>query len=321
MLYKFMIKKQYDENLPVFLTKRIPLFWNILLCHNDLKEDDIYTFCFRAVNCQINNLFIIVKPEELKISEEKYFLKIFNELLKEKKYIINSTIIVLYTEISYVIKQLQTFQEKYEFKQNMTIEKMPIDNLEDLPIEIVSSDSPRNGKTSYILSKIPKNKSIITITLGEIDRKYLISKLSKLNENNSLIIELYENHNYETKQLIRNFLFEFLILKKYEDCNYFFENINIFIKISSGYINYNEDYKILELFKKYHISQRSFYQNNKVKEKDEFINVFGYLKLLNNENINLSHINITDITDNDCESLINEYFIKNNPLKKLILVK
>ena len=76
--------KTQSDKLISFLTKKLPIFCNLLLCYDDINEDKIYSFCIKAINCYTNNLFFIVRPEELKIEEEKYFLKILNKLLKKK---------------------------------------------------------------------------------------------------------------------------------------------------------------------------------------------------------------------------------------------
>ena len=68
----------------VSFTKNLPFSFNLLLCYDEPKENEIYAFCVRAINCATNNLFIIVRPEELKIGNEKYFFKTFNKLLEKK---------------------------------------------------------------------------------------------------------------------------------------------------------------------------------------------------------------------------------------------
>ena len=53
-------------------------------------------------------------------------------------------------EESHIIKQLKKIKEKYEFPEDTpifkTISDSPIENLEDLPIEVFTSDCPRVGK-------------------------------------------------------------------------------------------------------------------------------------------------------------------------------
>ena len=77
----------------------------------------------------------------------------------------------------------------------------------------MTSDNPRVGKTTYILDRREKDEEIIRIVLGDIDQKYLMDKMNQFelkdpNEEKFLIhIQLYENQNDKTNNLIRNFLF------------------------------------------------------------------------------------------------------------------
>ena len=65
----------------------------------------------------------------------------------------------------------------------------------------------------------------------------------------AVILQLYENTDERTYNLIRNFLFQFLILKSYRTFRYRQDDhIKIFIEVSSDYINFEEDFKILKLY-------------------------------------------------------------------------
>lgn len=58
--------------------------WNCLLCYDNIKEEEIYSFCARAINCETNNLFMIVRPEELEIASERHLMKFIKEFFKNK---------------------------------------------------------------------------------------------------------------------------------------------------------------------------------------------------------------------------------------------
>ena len=77
--YEIDILKLFNE-----LIGNIPYYFNLLLCYDDLEDDQIYAFCVRAINCVTNNLFILVRPEELKIAKEKLIFNILNNLLEKK---------------------------------------------------------------------------------------------------------------------------------------------------------------------------------------------------------------------------------------------
>ena len=139
-----------------------------------------------------------------------------------------------------------------------------------------------------------------------------------------------ENPNEKTYNLIRNFLFRFLILNSYK-----FINMKIFIEVSSDYINFIEDYKILKLFKRHHIQLKNnpdFYKENKIdlKNKDfiksfEVLNCLNLLKegKINEQNFSfdlfLSYFLNFQSSSETYNKLIDEYFIKKYPSKDILL--
>ena len=152
--------------------------------------------------------------------------------------------------------------------------------MDDLNIEIIKSDSPGVGKTEYIKDKIDGN--YCWFPLGNIDKEFLTIISNILNKKKkrkiSIIFELFQNFEENSFLLIRNFLFKFLILKRYEAFNYVEkDNVDVYIEISSDYIDYDKDYKILKLFKtkEYKFKNISnFYDENPIKQ-----NVHGFLKI------------------------------------------
>ena len=72
-----------DDNI---LPKNLPYFFNLLLCYDDITENEIYAFCTRAINCITHNLFFIVRPEEFKINQERFLFKTLNKLLEKNEY-------------------------------------------------------------------------------------------------------------------------------------------------------------------------------------------------------------------------------------------
>ena len=335
-----LFKKEINQDNSFFLPP-----WNCLLCYDDLKEDEIYSFVAKAISCETNNLFMIIRPEELEIANERHLINTIKEFLSKKNYKINSCIIVLYiNQNAYIIKQLKNIREKYELPEEpplfKTIENSKIENLYDLPVEVVTSDNPRVGKTTHILEQLKKDEEIMQIILGDIDQRFLIHKMDHLDELKKkpkpilILLELYENPNEKTYNLIRNFLFQFLILKMYKSFSYFEGKIRIFIEISSDYTTFKEDFKILDLFKRYDIKLENnpdFYEKNKLnlhtKDLTNLLNVLNYLNLLKNGEINRCKISFDSIFNSllspnnlsqDYFSLIKEYFIKNFPSKNLL---
>ena len=334
-------KDSQVEDIDVF-PHNIPYFMNLLLCYDSLDENQIYAFCVRAINCETNNLFIIVRPEEFKISQERFLFKTLNKLLEKKLYKINSCIIILYVnQNSHIIKQLRNLKEKCEFPDEpplfKSIENSEIQDLKNAPVEIVTSDSPRVGKTHYIHSKLVNGGYFVLFPLGDVDQLFLTIRTNSLNSfmNNefAVIFELYENPDEYTYNLIKNFLFQFLILKMYRSFNYLGKkNIKIFIEVSSDYTNFYDDFKFLKAFKRHHIEFKNhpdFYEKNKIvvmKEGNVF-DVMNYLKLLKSGKINESSfstdtfldilLNVNAI-DTGYDALIKEFFINKFPANHIL---
>ena len=292
------------EGIPINFRKKLPLFYNLLMCNEMVLEKYIYSFCLRAINSISNNIFIIVRPELFDIGSENFFFKTFTELLEKKKYNINSCIIILYiNQNSHIIKQLKKIGEKYGFSNPPIFKNIPqyeLENLEELDIEIITSDLPRTGKSTYILNNF-KQGYIVYIPLSEIDKPYLLFRTDSINglldkgEDILIQMELFPYKNEQNYMTLRYFLFFFLILRCYQFFDYFFYNkIKIKIEVSSDYTeNFLEDYKILQLFKRHHIPLKNnpeFYERNPINPQKGIINsynnVFCYLNLLSNNQIN-----------------------------------
>ena len=293
----------------------------MLLCYDELETEQIFAFCVSAINCVTNNLFILVRPEEFKIGQEKLILNSFKKLIDKKGGKIESCIIILYiNQNSHIIKQLFNLKKKYKFPSDpplfKTIENLSIEslkNIQDLPIEIVTSDSPRVGKTRYIISQIDqiKESKNFIITLGDINQFYLRQNSFLLDKYKDkyicIIFELYENPNENAYYLIKTFLFKLLILKHYKSFNYINKNdIKIYIEVSTDYTNFDEDYKFLKLFKRTFIKFYNcpdFYAHNKIilPKNEKIDEVLNCLKLLKPEK--------------SISELIKEYFINKYPLE------
>ena len=309
-----------------FLESNLPYWFNLLLCYDNLTENLIYSFCIRAINCNTHNLFIIVRPEEFNIYQERLLFKTLNNLLEKRQNKINSCIIVLYiNQNSLIVNQLKNLKEKCKFQKEPPLFKLmdnyPFPNLEKTEIEIVTSDSSRTGKTEYIKSQRKNSKYLFNFPLGDIDDNYLTKKVESFNkfikENFIFVFELYENRNGETLNLIKNFLFQILILKSYKSFEYIWKNnVKIFIEVSSDYKNFYYDFKLLKLFRRHHIkfiNDSEFYEINKI-NMNAFKNIetLNYLLFLKNGKINQLD---QAISPKDFDSLIKEYFIYRLPLK------
>ena len=200
-------------------------------------------------------------------------------------------------------------------------------------MEIITSDSQRVGKSTYITTKIKSQGYLkYIIPLGEIDEELikLYTRALEINKNEkiAIVLELYENADELTYNLIRNFLFEILILKCYNSFNYISQDLYIFIEVSSDYINFEEDFRFLTLFKKKHIQLRgnkNFYIENPILfNSDNMINnlsVLMHLKFLNEgkiEKINIDQNLLNNIKKIDFKTILGDY---NSLIQKYFLDK
>ena len=80
MIDLFKKEETKPTKKPDEFTLKLPNVMNLLLCYDELSEMNIYAFCVRAINCDVNSLFVIVRPEELKINHAQFILKIMKDL-------------------------------------------------------------------------------------------------------------------------------------------------------------------------------------------------------------------------------------------------
>ena len=312
-----------EDEVPKSFFKKIPYAFNLLFCNNQCSEEKINIFFKLAVNCPTNNLFIIINPEKLEIEMEKILLNTFQNLLKPKNCKIESCIIFFYSNPnSYIFKQLKKVKNDFGFLEkepsffkNMKSEKY--DYLKDLDIEIVTSDYPCVGKTSYIIEKISSEN--IYIPLGETSAniiKLLLEVLSIFPIKPNFYLQIFPYYNKKKREINANFLFSFLILKYYHTFNIFKDNIKIFIEIPSEYKeDYLKDYTFLEIFRIKNIEFRDdFYENIKIQPQNLYSDIVSnYLYLLDSKNINKSRYDKKRQKNTEnFHNLIVKYFIKDS---------
>ena len=224
---------------------------------------------------------------------------------------------VLY-EINQYIKQLNKQIYQNEQKKEET-KKTNETNMISKPTETVKKPNEENMKSK------PTEKNKKVETKKEELQKYKESKFI-------IVIELYENQNGKTYELIRNFLFQFIILKNYREFFYLMRDIKIFIEVSSDYTNtFYNDFKILKLFKNHHIQFKNnlkFYEENRINMKNlaDVLSVLNSLKLLKDGSINEQTMSFDlfiksltfcdDLLEKDYDSIIKEYFVNDYSTEK-----
>ena len=233
-----------------YLTGNSPIFQNILLCNEDISNEEITAFIYRAILCDFHSCFIIGGIEKLDNDKRNYLLQLCNEILIEIEGIMNSCLIFLNlnidSEICNNLKliKFKTFESKIknEFGNQL---------MDDTSIMVISSDKPGFGKSTKIKKNILKNKKdYIYFPIGGIlTRKNIFNRLKnlKINKNSSIHLDLYDTNNID---LMKEFLFLILITKSYkinEDIFYLFNENEIQIEIPNESFDFFSKFPILTL--------------------------------------------------------------------------
>ena len=200
-------------------------------------------------------------------------------------------------------------------------------NINDKNIEVFYSNASGVGKSTLIKDNIEKNnkKYIYFPVGGEFTREEVIKRLQNLiiDENSVIHLDLYDTNKVN---LMKEFLFSLLITKSYsrgENIFYLGNKIEIKIEIPFGFVNFNQKFPILRLFKQTEIKIENL---PKLKISNELTSnmqiACNYLKFYKEDKINDYNIIIKGLTsieegkqlnaeilnEDTCESLIKEYF-------------
>ena len=264
-------------------TNNLPLYSAILLCNNDTTEEEIISFLYRSILCGEKVLFMIVNSNHLEPKQRKLLIslvkKLLNKLVKEKKEMKSSLFIFSTESNSEIFQDLKNFNsEEHSIK---ILNYSAIDNKLNDPqlcqlalgnLTIVKSDASGVGKSRYIRNIYGAYESnMIYLPLGGyLTRKSIFQRLEdslkKINIKNLtqvfLFIDLNQTNEHE---ILKEFLFEFLIFKKYslnsrnsDKIIYISKKFNIYIELpyeslgKSGSNNKDciNKYSIFALFKK-----------------------------------------------------------------------
>ena len=302
-----------------YLTGNFPISQTILFCNQETSKEEIFTFLNRAVLSKENILFSIIKPEILEIETSSYLLDVFNDLLTENQNF-SSTILFVYSEKNNsLINQIK----KKEIHKRLIIDKFDetIKLKDKNNIKIYLSDVSGRGKSMKIYNdfnqELKQNYEYIYFPIGgDITRDEILNRLIDLkNKNVALHIDLLETNKID---LIRDFLFSFLIIKCYskeENIFYFGDEIKIKIEIPNSFEDYFTKFSILNFFEIYKINQNNIEPLLVSQDITSNIQIVAnYLKLKNNNNIdnkglffpNLHYTDETLIQYQNVETIIKE---------------
>ena len=236
------------------LTGNFPIIQTILFCNQETTKEEIFSFLNRAILNKENILFSIIKPEILEIEICKYLLDILNLLLLMNKNMTSTILFVNFDKTNNLINEIK----KKENHKALIIDKFDKNILRDEnEIKVYLSDVSGRGKSTKIYKDfepfINQNYEYVYFPIGDnITRDEILIRLTELkNKHISLHIDLLETNKLD---LIRDFLFSFLIMKYYskeENIFYYGKEIKIKIEIPNSFDNYFKKFPILDFFEVY----------------------------------------------------------------------
>ena len=263
-LYKYE-KKFADSELVVNiikfyinLTGNTPIVDTILICNEETPIEKINSFLYRAIYCTEPVLFTIAHLECLELSITQNIIKTLNYIFNKRNRKIESYLLIIFQEknsgLGRELKKIisdKKILNSYFFNEPNKMTTLFSET------QLYSSKFAGYGKSTEIKYKIKDNKGIYNYLPigGEFTRDYVIQNLINLKlkfnnvDKNYLHIDLSDTENDE---LMNEILFKLLILRcidSKERVYFLGYEIKIFIEVPTGFIDFREKYKILNLFK------------------------------------------------------------------------
>ena len=250
----------FQENLmKVYLryTGHFPIPQALLFCNGNTTLEEVTAFLYRALYYPKKVLFGIVQTEFLPIAVREGILSILEqeELLSNEPISkrMKSVFVLFYTDLRLNIRN-EMYQKKMETIFNK-LEKEEVDVKKDINnIKIVYSNGSGVGK-SYIIKKESEmnHKKYEYFPIGgDFVREDIIRRLQTYQfESGKSLIHL-DIHETKKVDLIKDFLFSFLILRSYffNDLLFYLESdVEIVIEIPFGFIDYFKQLPLLNLIK------------------------------------------------------------------------
>ena len=283
---------------------------------------------YRALLCSKPILFVIANIEYLELSVIQKVIKIINRLHKKKNRNINSYLLFIYQKVeSGLGRDMEKLIPEKNVLNNIFLKQPTKNNINIFnEIEVYSSKFAGYGKTTEIKYKVKDKNGILKYLPigGSFTRRYVINNLENLRLDSENQKEIYLHINLsdtDNDELMNEILFKLLILR-YLDSNekiyYLGYDINIIIEIPTGFINFEEKYKILKLFKKIYIENLyplRLEEDTALIGQSPISIVAETLNLYETGEISTRNINLEDPirkTAYECEQIINRFFEAEN---------
>ena len=334
----YLLNSENKDNIEIdtiklykFLTNNFPVAQTTLLCNSKTSKEEINCFLNRALLCNLNILFVIMKCENLEIEIGHDLISIINEIYNYKKKNIVSCLFFIYNDkTSSLIKNIEENFDNKIFEPN-NLKKEDLTLKDNNYITIYRSKVSGYGKSTQIKMDYKiKNYNAsgfeyIYFPLGgDTNRNEIMVRLKNLPKKVYLHIDLLETNQME---LIRDFLFSFLVNKCYiinDDIFYYGKDVVIRVEIPNSFTNYYFKYPILKFFNQIEYTDNNIPPFIITKEITSNIQIIcNYLKIKNEINQKdlfipgISHnnnlktkLNAQILNENECRNLLNETFSK-----------
>ena len=308
----------------LYLTGNFPVAYTLLYCNNSTTEEEIISFIYKSVKCELNILFIIIKPEKLDINKKNLLIGLLRELYQKQNLEMNSCLLFVYSkqnrkkEVIIEIEKLPNHHIfVYEDEGNYKDIKFP-------EIEIYTSSFSGLGKSTLIEQNLKQYKNYEYHYFpigGDLNRNEIIERLmSLINKKIALHLDLSDSNNEENVELLREFLFRFLILKHFsqeEKIFYYGNDIKIKVEIPKSFMDYFKIFPFLNFFKIIKITPETMPElivSNDINSKDQI--VCNYIKNINL--INEKEIYFQNLTNEKSSNLIIPEVLNSKECLKLI---
>ena len=292
-VFSFNFKKKNSKKciyaMYNYFTGRNPIAQNILLFNEEMTNDEFSAFLYRAFLCQYKTCFIIEGIDNYNEEKINLFFDLLKELYHKDKISINSLIIILYYNTKFFYERIYMKKDIKELDY-YEIEEKNYYKYKCKEIEILYSDSPGVGKSTYINEYIneKKKKGIYFPIGGKMETKRIVQRLKEANINNECLLHLQLKNTNEV-DLMNEFLFSLLILRYFgrnDEIFYLPKDVEVKIELPNDSINFFYKFEALSLFSKVKLVKLSIDNINSMKPQkdleDDLHIVYKHLYALEN---------------------------------------
>ena len=202
--------------------------------------------------------FIIEGIDDYNDEKIILFFDLLEELYPKDKISIKSLIIILYFDRKFFKEKIYMEKGIKELGYYYREEKPNYIKYSYKEIEVINSDYPGVGKSTYINEYIinKKKKRIYFPLGGKMETKRIVQRLKESNINNNCLFHL-QLENTNQVDLMKEFLLSLLILwyfGKNDEIFYLPEDVEVKIELPNDSINFFCKFEVLSLFSKVKLS-------------------------------------------------------------------